>query len=301
VGLFGRKKDQQAATVSAPATIERVCATGREMQKAGFHGNDMEDVVHHTFMVFRFADQRGAEVIAERELWVGKIRPPGSTTQIVYAPDDVEGTLDYDRNHVRWPDPAVPRGWSAGAMQIAPLGTRCAVAPDPALDGERALFVSGRRAQATVMDHHIHVLGGVQGNLRVTLKLQIDGQDIETDVRTFPMWVPHGGARIEVAIGADGSLALDTDERYYGPPGRLLVYAEPDPSAPVVVPDQISAMASQSPAVAQIYQQVMSMKRVRVQMGKHYEPTIHAILDGQRRAGQIDDAAYQQLLSDALS
>ena len=36
-------------------------------------------------------------------------------------------------------------------------------------------------------------------------------------------------------------------------------------------------------------------------MGKHYEKTVRAQLDGQLRAGLIDDAAYERLLQEALS
>jgi hypothetical protein len=301
VGLFRSKNekiDPWRDGVSATATIERVHATGAMRQG---QGGAVDSYVRQTFMVFRFIDPQGSELIVERELWVGEIRVPGSTVRVAYLPSDPQGSLDYDRDQVRSPDPAAPRGWGAGFFEIESLGSRCAVAPDPALDAERELFRTGRRAQAMVVRHHIHGLGGEQGNLRCTLQLRVDGADIETDVRTFPAWTPNAGSSIQVAIAAEGStVALDTDERYYGPPGRALVYSMPDPYAAPDAADTAS-QAEMTPAAAELDQQLMAMKRARVQMGKRYEKTIRKILDGQRAAGLIDDGAYQELLRRALS
>jgi hypothetical protein len=308
VGWFGSKSaklDPWRDGVQATATLERVHATGA-MRRARGGAVDLD--IRQMFIVFRVTDPGGSELVVERELWKGQVREPGSTVPVAYLPDDVAGSLDYDHNSVRSPDREVPRGWAAGFFEVEPLGTRCAVPPDPALAQERELFRTGRRAEATVLGHQIHALGGNQGNLRCTLELRVGGSDIETDVQTFPGWVPNPGSHIQIATDAGGStVALDTDERYYGPPGRLLVYSWPDAEAyPGPVSPDAAGQAAAQPAPgagppAWLAGQIMEMKRSRLQMGKRYEKMVRGILDGQRVAGVIDDATYEDLLREALS
>jgi hypothetical protein len=307
VGLFGRrdeKADPWQDGVSAPATIERVHATGRSEVPYGLHiGDDRDAIVLQVFMVFRFADQHGSERVVERELWVKQIRPPGASTVVAYLPGDIEGTLDYDRSQVRWPNPAEPpRGWGAGHFELEPLGLQC-TASDPALAAERERFRAGPRAEATVVRHKLHALGDGLGSLHYTLQLRVGGADHEVDVHTHPAWAPNPGARLQVALDGDGApVALDTDERFYGPPGRLLVHSTPDPSqATSLLPEGSAARPPGSGVTTELDQQLAQMKALRFQMGKRYEKNVEKILGVYLRTGQIDQATYEELLRETLS
>ena len=101
---------------------------------------------------------------------------------------------------------------------------------DPERDAERQLFREGRRAEAEVTRRDD--AGGFAGQsfeYPFTLALRVDDREHQVEVRADePHFVPDVGDRIQVAISADGSeLALDTDERFYGPPCRVLVWSTP--------------------------------------------------------------------------
>jgi hypothetical protein len=172
-------------------------------------------------------------------------------------------------------------------------------------------------------------------------------------VRYRPRCVPQPGDLIQIAVSDNGSeVALDTDERYDGPPGQALVFTTPPElaaqrpqeaslseqvagqqaklaalqertaagmarieacragetppsSADVAAEGAAQTGAASAPAddvLAQLSEQMAGMKRARSLMGeKRYEKQIRAQLGGQLRAGLIDQAAYEQLLNEALS
>jgi hypothetical protein len=108
-------------------------------------------------------------------------------------------------------------------------------------------------------------------------------------------------------MNSDGSkLALDTDERWYGPPGRALVFRTPsaaEAKAAAAAGPPATALASDDPdgLLATLDNQLATMKMSRPAMGKHYERTVRKILDGYKRGGVIDEAGYQERLARALS
>jgi hypothetical protein len=243
--LFG--KDPWAADgVRTVATIERVMVTeigvGGSAQQA-----DDDQVVH---LAFRFTDEQGMVVVRERRcnLKPEKIPAPGWSVLVVYVAGKPE-TVDYDPRAMRPPDPRVPRGWGAGIFEVEDLGTHHSKSPfaKRTIDRQRELFRSGSRAQAEIVSvdapAYRRGLRLQRGAAEITLRLRVDGDEIETKAWVPAACVPEPRDLIEVAISADRSeVALDSDERYDGPPGQALVFtaspglaAEAPPQPPIDV------------------------------------------------------------------
>jgi hypothetical protein len=253
LGLF--RKDPWKDGERATATLERVLVT-RETRGGTKHSLG-RDVV---FMTFRFTDAMGATVTHERQLTVGgNLPPPGSTVDIAYLPGDLD-TIAFDENAVRPPDPAVPRGWGAGIFELEDLGTHRTGSHD--LDEQRQLFRTGVRATAEVIACDWHMTGGhAREAVRHTLTLRSGNQQIETTAFMPPTYAPHAGDTIEIAVSSDGmQVALDTDERYDGPPGQCLVFTTPPDivaarSRPIVgteAPPPTTPQSPQALALAQL-------------------------------------------------
>jgi Short C-terminal domain len=217
--------------------------------------------------------------MVEREYCVPSVPLPGSTAPIAYLPQSPADSLDFQRRQVEYPDPGVARGWSAGMFEIPPLGERCANPPDPDLDAERDLFRTGRRLEAKVIGSHMQLLQfSPHGeNQHYTLRLLADGTEYETKVWAHGECVPSEGHLIQIAVSPDGSqVALDTDERYYGPPGRALVWTVPF--------EQTEAGLVQA-ATAQLNE------RLQIQLDR---------IDAMHAAGKLTDAAYEQARANIL-
>jgi hypothetical protein len=243
--LFG-KDPWGAEGVRTVATIERVMVT--EVGVGGSAQQAEDDQVVH--LAFRFTDEQGEVVVRERRcnLRPEKIPAPGWSALVVYVAGKPE-TVDYDPRAMRPPDPRVPRGWGAGIFEVEDLGTHHAKSPfaKRAIDRQRELFRSGSRAQAKIVGvdapAYRRGLRLQRGAAEVTLRLRVDGGEIETKAWVPAACVPEPGDLIEVAISADRSeVALDSDERYDGPPGQALVFtasperaAEAPPQPPIDV------------------------------------------------------------------
>ena len=65
-----------------------------------------------------------------------------------------------------------------------------------------------------------------------TLTLGVEDRQFQAKAWAPISCVPGPGDLIEIAIGRDGRVALDCDERYDGPPGRALVFTTPPRSPP---------------------------------------------------------------------
>jgi hypothetical protein len=302
---FRHRKEDASSHITAAAGIERVFTTGHKRSMTNVVGTftDPESLMGYELsIVFAFAGVDGEQLVVERELLDAHMRWPGAQVEVSYDPSDPEGTLDFVRSPYTYPDPAEPRGWSSGVFDFPRLGARCAFGPDPQLDAERELFRTGARATAEILARKLHLLHGRDYIVPNTLTLRVDGRELQTDAHLPQGTEPKVGDLIEVAVSPDGArVALDTDERWRGPLGQLLVYARPAIQLEATAPSAISALAEGNPVVASLFQQVAAMKQSRHQMGKRYEKMVRAQLDGQRRAGQIDDAAYELLLQEALS
>ena len=348
--LFGRKMDREG--IRTVGTIERVVVTERGQNATGLeHAVDSSLVV---YLMCRFTDQHGVVRTQETEtsFHTQHIPPPGGEIELRYMPKDPTKFHTYSTGR---PDPNVPRGWGAGIFEVEDLGGHHAksLLARRTLDRQRELFRTGQRAQAEVVNVTcVDPLDVKRGVLEFSLALRAGGRDIETRARVPARCLPQPGDRIQIAVSADGSeVALDTDERYDGPPGQALVFTTPPEvaaqrpptvsladhaaeadskmaavetrneagmarieayragetppsSADVTAEGSAQTGAASAPAddlVAQLSEQMAGMKRARRQMGKHYEKTVRAQLGGQRSAGLIDDATYEQLLNEALS
>ncbi len=220
--LFKGQKgvDPFAAGVQGRATIERV-APARIDDSRGRR---------KLFVVLRFVDPQGTETCCERELWKYNIPTPGDSYEAAFLPGEMETSFDYRQEGWQALDPSVRRGWSAGVFELELLGTHVPPLGDPGRNAERELFRQGRRAEAEVVGWDD--AGGFAGQsfeYPFTLTLRADDREHQVQVRADePHFVPDVGDRIQVAISDDGSdLALDTDERFYGPPCRVLVWSTP--------------------------------------------------------------------------
>jgi hypothetical protein len=221
VGLFG--KDPSEPGIRTTATIERVTVTATD--NGGEHDTGTKQEV---FLTFRFTDEHGTVALQERRMMVGKgaFPPPGSTVDITYQPGRPR-SLDYAHMSVRPPDPDVPRGWSAGIFEVEDLGGHRARSPFArrGIDDQRELFRSGQRAQAEVLG----VKRGTwekRGVHQYTFRLRAGDRELEAKAWTPALCVPKPGDVIEIATNGD-RVALDSDERYDGPPGQALVFTTP--------------------------------------------------------------------------
>ena len=237
MGLFA--KDPWAADgVRTVATIERVTVTVIGVGEARADGRQADNQV--VYLALRFSDEQGTVVVHERrsDLRPEKIPAPGWSVLAAYVAGKPE-TVDYDPRAMRPPDPSIPRGWGAGIFEVEDLGTHRAKSPTArgAIDEQRELFRIGLRAQAEVVgvDAPVYRLGQrlKRGAAEVTLKLRVEGSSVETKAWVPAACVPEPGDLIEIAMSADRSeVALDSDERYDGPPGQALVFtASPELAA----------------------------------------------------------------------
>jgi hypothetical protein len=363
VDLFGRKMDREG--IRTVGTVERVWVpqskfdTGTVQQECGID------------IVVSFTDQQGVVYVKRktRAVLVNHLLTPGCEIEVRYMPDNPD---KWDFFSTGVPDQRVARGWGAGIFEVEDIGERhthklfgvtagsLVGIGEGGIDEQRDMFRRGPIVPATIVDVSCVSLRRVTtGAHEYTLTLRAEGRDYQTTAFIPGKAVPQSGDVVKIVIGADGRrIALDSDERYVGPPGQALVsttppevaaqrepvfsirdYIEgseskltavqernqaglarheadmaayragetPPPSSADVSPqgaastDAASASAEDNPLVAQLSEQIAAMKRARRQMGKHYERMVRAKLDGQRIAGLIDDAAYEQLLQEALS
>jgi hypothetical protein len=300
------------------ATVERVVITNRWESREGFKtGNGTHPIVAVTFDV-AVAGATGSICERRLEFPAAHIPPPGTTVPVSYAAGLTSTTIDVIRGEGRlpatdlWepPDPSVPRGWSGGVFAVDALGSEGSFPlSEHGIEADRELFRAGRRATARVValvdngksERTAHVC---------VMKLAVDDREIEVTAPVPRATWPAAGDLIEVAMNSDGSkLALDTDERWDGPPGRALVFRTPPaddakPAAATGPPATAgSALPSDDPGglLATLDNQLATMKMSRPSMGKRYERTIRKILDGYKRAGVIDEAGYEERLQRALS
>jgi hypothetical protein len=224
VGLFHKDHQPDIWTdgVKTTALIERVQRTGVDQETSSDYYLN-----HEVYVVFRLKDGDGAEVIVQRDLLCGWTPQPGATVDVAYLPGQLETTLDYDHHHRREPDPAVPRGWGAGFFQPGPIGQYGPFMTSPDLDAERTLFINGPRADAEIIEVAYGKLPH-QSALKCTMTLRVDGNALQKEFWADPDFVPKAGDHVQIAISADRTLiALDTDERYFAPPGRSVVWSTP--------------------------------------------------------------------------
>jgi hypothetical protein len=301
------------------ATIERIAITNRWVSREGFGTGDgaPHPIVAVTFSV---AAADGTASICERRLEfpAAHIPAPGTTVPVSYAAGLTSTTIDVVRGEERvpvtddWepPDPSVPRGWSGGVFAVDALGSEGEFPlSGHGIEADRELFRTGRRATARVValvdngksERTAHVC---------VMKLAVDDREIEVTASVPRATWPKAGDLIEVAMNSDGSkLALDTDERWDGPPGRALVFRTPSAGdakpagtdGPPASADPATSSDDPDGLLATLDNQLATMKMSRPAMGKRYERTIRKILDGYKRTGVIDEAGYQERLQRALA
>jgi hypothetical protein len=306
VDLFGRKMDREG--IRTTGTIERVVVTERGSGGGG-HLERSEETATVVYLSVRFTDQEGVVHTQEVKTTFRSehIPPPSGEIELGYMPKDPTNLHTYGTGPV---DPSIPRGWGAGIFEVEDLGGHHtkSLFGGHGLDDQRELFRTGQRAQATVVSVTCLSPHRERRSTReYSLTLRAGGQEIEARAWAPFRCVPQPGDQIEIAVSADGSdVALDTDERYDGPPGQALVFTTPAPAAGEVSaedaaqPGAASAPAGENPAVVRLLAQLAAMKQARARL-RHYEKTVRALLDGQRGAGIIDDARHDQLLQEALS
>jgi hypothetical protein len=248
VRLFG-KDPWAAGGVRTIATIERVMVSEiAEGSGGGDTGNFAKQVV---YLTFRFTDEQGAVVLRElrRDFRSDKIPAPGWSILVVYVAGRPE-TLDYDPRAMRPPDPSVPRGWGTGIFEVEDLGTHGSRSPlgNRALDRQRELFRTGRREQAEVVRAEPQGDRLKRSAHDVALTLRAGGQEIAARAWVPSACVPNPGDLIQIAVSDDGSeVALDTDERYDGPPGQALVFTTPPELAVARPPIDVEEMRPWTP------------------------------------------------------
>ncbi len=285
VGFFGG--DPWKTGVQATAAIERVCVTRWDHDS---HHNDRSS--QEVFLAFAFVDQDGQTVLQERKWFMVDIPPPGTLVDIAYFAGKVD-KVDYDQRSFRPPDPSVPRGWGAGVYEVPDVGTRRPETHDSSLATDRELFRSGRPVEAQVigvehdeMDRH-----GAYGHV---LTLEAEGRQFITTVRMPLACAPPEGAGIKMVVGAVGAVALDTDERFYGPPGRALVFSQP--------PDGYQPRA-RDPKQPQADMAVRTSNNLQGAAAQQQEMILTQIqqLEAMREAGQMTDAAFESTRAALLS
>jgi hypothetical protein len=167
-------------------------------------------------------------MFAQRHLWLAYPPAPGSRVDISYLPDDIDGSVDFDHDHVLPPDQSEPRGWSGGVFEIPAAGPYPPVKQDSDLNKERRLFQAGPQREAIVTHRSFGVLLERHGTVKCTLRMLVDSAEYEKEFWVDPELAPDVDDQVQVVVSADGSqVALDTDERYYGPPGRCVVWTVP--------------------------------------------------------------------------
>jgi hypothetical protein len=224
--LFGRKMAREG--IRTVGTIERVVVT--EETTGGIDPALTHDAAAFVYLWFRFTDQQGVVRTQETRTTFhpDHIPPPGGEIELRYMPKDPTKFYTYGTGPV---NPAVPRGWGAGIFDVEDLGGHQAksLLAKRTLDRQRELFRTGQRAQAEVVSvtclNPRHLKRSV---CEYSLALRAAGREIETRAWVPFRCVPQPGDLIEIAVSADGSdVALDTDERYDGPPGQALVFSTP--------------------------------------------------------------------------
>jgi hypothetical protein len=276
--------------VRAAATIERVVITDRRESREGLRARDGSGSIHPIVaLIFRVAVAGAPEVICERRLEfpTAHIPAPGTTVPVSYAPGLASTTIDVVRETGGvlvtdlWepPDPSVPRGWSGGVFDVPALGSEGGFPlSGHGIEADRELFRTGRRTTARI------VASANTGETEQTawervlkLKLEVDGREVEVTTWTPGAIWPDTGDLIEVASTSDGSrLALDTDERWDGLPGRALVFRTggalaAEPSAVEKVAATASSAGDPDGLLATLDAQLATMKLSRDAMGKRYE------------------------------
>ncbi|MEA2125641.1 MAG: hypothetical protein QOI80_2423 [Solirubrobacteraceae bacterium] len=323
MGLF-RSADPWQEGIRSSAVVERVVVTATD--DSDDHGGAHNQYVHLTF---RFTDEHGADTLVERKckVGIGNVPPPGTGVDIAYLPDKASDSLVFAQRPYRAPDPSVPRGWGAGIFELPDLGGHRAKAPlaRHEVDQQRELFRRGRRAQAEVLT----VTRGAwrkRATSHYTFTLRVDGTEVTAKAWVPRLCVPEPGDLIQVAIDGD-EVALDTDERYDGPPGQALVFTTPperleqrQAGIMATQPGVGEAMAARAaalraaaaapagppampgPAMAgMIDMQLSALKLGRGMMGGGYETTVRQVLDGARAAGIITEAEHADKLRQALA
>jgi hypothetical protein len=325
MGLF-RTADPWQEGIRTSAVVERVVVTATD--DSDDHRSAHNQYVHLTF---RFTDEHGADTFVERKckVGIGNIPAPGTGVDVAYMPDKAGESLVFAQRPYRAPDPSIPRGWGAGIFEVPDLGGHRAKAPlaRHEVDHQRDLFRRGRRAQAEVLT----VTRGAwrkRATSHYTFTLRADGAEVTARAWVPLQCVPQPGDLIEVAIDGD-DVALDSDERYDGPPGQALVFTTPPErreqragQAEIVTtqPGVAEAMAARaaalgalgaapagppgipSPAMAgMIDMQLSALKMGRAMMGPGYEAMVRQVLDGARTAGIITDSEHAAKLEQALS
>jgi hypothetical protein len=223
VALFGKNPWKHGTRTVA--TIERVSVTATE------YGLDDSFDAFTTFVTFRVPDGSGGSVIVERKIRMVSPPTPGSSIDVAYLPDKVED-LVFDLDTLRPPEAATGRGWGAGVFEVDDLGGHHSGEPSPDLERERELFRSGTPIQATVVSCQRTNDKQRRASQCYALILRVSEEVVlNKDLWAPPGAIPEPGALIQTVASADGALvALDTDERYDGPPGRMLVFTTPAPT-----------------------------------------------------------------------
>ena len=322
MGLLGR--DVWKHGTRTTGTIERVAVTNTTNNSSG------NSTVQRVFLTFVFEDERGQRVVREEKFWVGPdaIPQPGARVELAYD----RSRIDYDHRTMREPDPDVPRGWGAGIFELEDWGGHKgrALMFKGDVEEQRELFRSPtaqrRTAEVTHVKTHIGQRRAMHG---YTLSLRIDGEVRE--VKVWAPWysVPGEGDFIEVALSPDGSgIALDSDERFTGPPGQALVFRRPAGAPPRPTQaerTQAEAFELFAPALGQIVQneqpppgfegvlldqqlppgaagamldqQLAGLKAARPLLGDQYEPAVRALLAQSGFSGEEHDRRLRDALN----
>jgi hypothetical protein len=308
--MFERKLDLSTA-IRTTATVERVVVTDtQQVSRATMHHWDQD-----IYVLFSLVDDHGAPVTCYRELLVqpGWIPPPGSRVPVVYEPGRLNETIDFVRNDQAQPatdlreppDPTVPRGWSGGVFEVDAMGGGGKFPLSGfGIEADRELFRTGRQVVAKVIaiTHANKWVGAANSDAQAqTLTLEVEGRQIEKTAWVPQSCYPKIGSYITVALNADGSeLALDTDERWDGSAGRLLIFAPPDPYIQPTLPPGMGPIRGSEP-VLPLEQRLANLKDQRLTMGDGYEPAVRQLLDIYQRTRHIDKKRSKELLKEALA
>jgi hypothetical protein len=248
VGELFEKRVDLTDGVRTTATVERVVDTGSYQRVRSGRGDQV------VFITFRLTDERGAEVVCQCRLLIysSHIPAPGTIVAVAYLPGRSSETLDLVRSEKGvplmdlWepPNPDVPRGWSGGVFEVAPLGPEGTFPlRGHGIEEDRELFRSGRQAEAELIRSQDEKRTGTSEALKRTLTVRVEGREIDVVAWTpLSIW-PEPGDLIKVAVSADGSkVALDTDERWDGHPGRALIFTRPPNAIPPEIRRDLAAL-----------------------------------------------------------
>jgi hypothetical protein len=270
-----RRDEPEPERVRTRATIERVVVTA----------TDEDDDPVPVYLTFAFDDEQGRAVVQEQRFMLGSasIPLPGSSVDVAYGPE----RIDYNPRSLRPPDPSTPRGWGAGIFEVPDWGTEKSRTPLERRDinAQRELFQTGPRVHAEI----VNVLAQPEtrrAGRRYTLTLRAAAATLEADIWLPESFVPDEGGRIQIAVRDDDAVALDTDERFDGPPLQAIVVgAAHGAGAHRMVLDRQLATLAQS----------------RQFNPRGYEASVRTALDIARSSGVITQAEHDRLLRDALS